>query len=307
MHLPHPARPYAGQETVVTQAGRPARARRALPSRPRTGCGQVMPRPARCSISPEEPGQLRRVHALFVERQDEVPGRGAQGEVAVLDPLGDAAEGHHRAQLIAFQEQGERLVRDLGVNRHPLLSRFRNAWSRAAPESGRHPWCQRARTAAMRQSGVRGQAVQDSGAGSLKMTSSSVTRRSSIPSGSGRLGGSASPAPAPRGRRRRQSGPGSFTPFISDQSRSRARGDQHGAGSAGPARRLRAGAGSCWSSGCRSRSPGSQSGATAFTRRLAVGGGVADILPLRPLDLWEPGAQDGPRSRPCRPRTASSG
>ncbi len=38
------------------QAGRPARLRRAAPSRARTGCGQVMPCRARCSIRPRNQG-----------------------------------------------------------------------------------------------------------------------------------------------------------------------------------------------------------------------------------------------------------
>jgi len=41
----------------------------------------------------EEPGELGRVDALFVEGEDVVAGGGAELVVAVFDALGDAAEG----------------------------------------------------------------------------------------------------------------------------------------------------------------------------------------------------------------------
>jgi hypothetical protein len=66
----------------------------------------------------EEPGQIVRIDALFVERQDEVAGRGAEGVVRVFDALGDAAEGDHGADVVAGQEGGQGVVGDLGVDGH---------------------------------------------------------------------------------------------------------------------------------------------------------------------------------------------
>ena len=69
----------------------------------------------------KEPGQLRRIHALFVQRQNEIARGGAQRVVAVLHTLGDAAERHHAADIVVCQERGQRLVGDLGVDRHAGL------------------------------------------------------------------------------------------------------------------------------------------------------------------------------------------
>ena len=76
----------------------------------------------------EEPGQLRRIDASFVQRQDEVARRRAQRVVAVLHTLGDAAERHHAADVVVRQKCRQGVVGDLGIDRHARIRpRERNA------------------------------------------------------------------------------------------------------------------------------------------------------------------------------------
>ena len=89
---------------VTIAAGRPA----SLPSVPPllffTGCGQVMPRAARCSISAEEERQVACGDALLVERQDEIAGAGVDQEIGILDALGDALVGQQLAEVVAGEK-----------------------------------------------------------------------------------------------------------------------------------------------------------------------------------------------------------
>ncbi len=94
--------------------------RRAWPSWPVTGSGQVDAACGQMAHQADEPGQLGRVHAALVEGQDVVALRGAQGVVAVLHTLGDAAEGDQGADVVLAQELGELAVGDLGIDRHAL-------------------------------------------------------------------------------------------------------------------------------------------------------------------------------------------
>ena len=102
-------------------ACRPHRCRSACPSLPCTGSGQTMPRRGQMLHQPEEPGQLRRVYPLLVQRQDVVARGGAQRVVGVLHPLGDAAERDHGAQVVFRQERRQGVVGDLGIDRHVRL------------------------------------------------------------------------------------------------------------------------------------------------------------------------------------------
>ena len=99
-------------------AGRPASRRSASPSRPSTGRGQADAVRGQVLHQAQEPRQFGRIHALLVERQDEVAGGGPQREVAVLDPLGDAAEGDQVADVVVGQEIGEGFVGNFGVDGH---------------------------------------------------------------------------------------------------------------------------------------------------------------------------------------------
>jgi hypothetical protein len=66
----------------------------------------------------QKPRQFGGIHALLVQRENEIPLRGLQRVIAVLDPLGDAAERHQRADIIARQKRLAGLVRDFRINRH---------------------------------------------------------------------------------------------------------------------------------------------------------------------------------------------
>jgi hypothetical protein len=67
---------------------------------------------------PEKPGQIGRVDALFVKREDEIAGRGFERVVAVLDALGDAAERHHAADIEQVEKLGQGVIGDFGINGH---------------------------------------------------------------------------------------------------------------------------------------------------------------------------------------------
>ncbi len=55
----------------------------------------------------QEPGQVVRIHALFVQRQNEIAVRRAQREVAVLHALRDAAKRHQIADPVLRQESAQ--------------------------------------------------------------------------------------------------------------------------------------------------------------------------------------------------------
>ena len=65
----------------------------------------------------------------FVQRQDEVALCRAECEIAVLDALGNAFAGNGRADVVLGEEAGQRIVRDLRIDRH------RHAFSQAASSS----------------------------------------------------------------------------------------------------------------------------------------------------------------------------
>jgi hypothetical protein len=66
---------------------------------------------------PEEERQVFRADPLFVERENELPGRGGQQEIAVLDAFGDAFDGGERADVVARQKLRLILVIEIGVDR----------------------------------------------------------------------------------------------------------------------------------------------------------------------------------------------
>jgi hypothetical protein len=116
---PHAAGPDAFEEGADRRrAAAELPQRRAVPARDRRRAGLAVPR--QVLHQPEEVGQLGRVHALLIERQDEVAAFGAQRVVGILDALRDAAEGEQPAEVVIAEEAAQRLVRDLGVDRHRL-------------------------------------------------------------------------------------------------------------------------------------------------------------------------------------------
>ena len=117
MLRPHPARPDARQEggdRRVPPAQVPQRG--AVAAAHRLRADQAVLR--QMLHQAEEPGQFRRVHPLFIQGQDEVAARGLQRVVGVFHALGDAAIGDHGADVVAGRKVRQRLVGDLGVNRH---------------------------------------------------------------------------------------------------------------------------------------------------------------------------------------------
>ncbi len=88
----HTARPHAGQEGG--DGGNLARPAGSAfwPSLARTGSGQEMPACCQMLHQPQEPGQVRRVHPLLVQGEDEIALCGPQRVIAVLHALGDAAD-----------------------------------------------------------------------------------------------------------------------------------------------------------------------------------------------------------------------
>jgi len=104
-------------------AGRPASQPSALPSRARTGCGQLSPRRGQMFHQAEKERQVRLVHALLVEREDEGAFLRAQQIVGVFDALGDALQREHGAEIVGGQKLRQILVRDFGIDGHGLLRR----------------------------------------------------------------------------------------------------------------------------------------------------------------------------------------
>ena len=104
-------------------AGRPASVLSASPHLFCSGCGQEMPRAARCVIRPRKNGRSSSRDALLIQRQDEIAGRGMQQEVGILDALGDALVGQQFADLVTCKEIRKLVGGNVGVNRHGRLRR----------------------------------------------------------------------------------------------------------------------------------------------------------------------------------------
>ncbi len=66
----------------------------------------------------KEERQVALGDALFIQRQDEVAGRGMQQEIGILDALGDALVGQQFAEIVMPQEFRKLVGGDVGVNRH---------------------------------------------------------------------------------------------------------------------------------------------------------------------------------------------
>jgi hypothetical protein len=75
----------------------------------------------------KEEWQVATLHALLIQRQDEIAALGMNKVVGVLDPFGDALERKQRADIIACQKIGKLLSGDIGIDSHPLLQRSQSA------------------------------------------------------------------------------------------------------------------------------------------------------------------------------------
>ena len=62
--------------------------------------------------------QVLGFHPLLVEGEDMLAAGGAQQEVGILDPFGDALERSHLADVVTRQKGAQRIVRDFGVDSH---------------------------------------------------------------------------------------------------------------------------------------------------------------------------------------------
>ena len=136
------ARPHAVEKGDDRRrpAGEPVAAR--LPARFLTGCGQVMPGRARCSISPRKNGRSLLGDALLVQRQDEMPAVGMQQEIGILDALGDALVGR-QARRYRSGEKPQFVGRDIGIDRH---GRYYAASGRSERGSGKNSFSSAAET-----------------------------------------------------------------------------------------------------------------------------------------------------------------
>ncbi len=114
---PRPAHRDALQERH--DHGRPAAELpegRAVAGADRLGAGEAVG--GQMLHQPEEERQVVQLHPLLVEGEDVGTRGGVQDEVGVLHPLGDALVGQEIADLVGGKEGGQRLVRNLGVDRH---------------------------------------------------------------------------------------------------------------------------------------------------------------------------------------------
>ena len=66
----------------------------------------------------DEERQILGFHPFLVEGEDVLAGGGAQQEVGILDPFGDALERGHLADVVKRQKGAQRIVRDFGVDSH---------------------------------------------------------------------------------------------------------------------------------------------------------------------------------------------
>ena len=215
------------------------------------------------------------------------PRFGAQRVVGVLHALGDAAEGEQFAEVVVEQEGAQRLVR--------------------APRC-RRPWVAAGASGALGERLVtRAVTGAWSAAGSLKVIRSSATTTSSMR----QVEALAQPRQHLLHQHFRGAGAGGDAEERDALERGRGRGRARAAPSpragsrrvpppppAGPSSR----------SWARPPPPSVRRAAgDRLHRRLAVGGGVADVLLGRRRDAGEAVAAARPRSPRCRPRRAWSG
>ena len=66
----------------------------------------------------EEIRQFSGVHALFIQRQDEIAGVGFHRVVGILDTFRNSAKGQQFTKRIIGQKGAQRLIRNLSINRH---------------------------------------------------------------------------------------------------------------------------------------------------------------------------------------------
>jgi hypothetical protein len=68
----------------------------------------------------EEERQIALLHPLLIERQDERAAISHDQVIRVLDALGDAFAGMHRAQIVIGDEGAQRIIGNLGIDCHEL-------------------------------------------------------------------------------------------------------------------------------------------------------------------------------------------
>jgi hypothetical protein len=73
----------------------------------------------------EEERQVVAVHPLLIKRQDELAAGRVDEEIGVLHPLGDAAIGLQRADVVVGEEGAEFGLVDVGVDGHSVSCSFR--------------------------------------------------------------------------------------------------------------------------------------------------------------------------------------
>ncbi len=76
------------------------------------------PLPRKMLHQAEKERQVRLLHPLLVEREDERPTASMQDEVRILGALGDALVGQQFANVVAAQERAEFGLGDVGIDGH---------------------------------------------------------------------------------------------------------------------------------------------------------------------------------------------
>ena len=105
-------------EEVDDRRGPPGEAAERLPAPVAHRLRAGQPAPGQVLHQAEEERQVGLPHPLLVQREDEGAAARVQEVIGVLDPLGDALAGQHRADVVGGDERRQLLVRDLRVDGH---------------------------------------------------------------------------------------------------------------------------------------------------------------------------------------------
>ena len=249
-----------------------ARRPRCRPFLSRTGCGQGMPRAARCSISPRKNGRSSAATRFSYSVRMKLPPVGLQIEIGILDALGDALEARERADVVAGEElrQSSRPKRRY---RRPCYAHSAASGPRSARGSGKNMSPRSAATSRRSQRSAR-RRLDDSSTSTSGAEAPAVTP--SVPTLANRVPVDVGGALQQHGVRTAVA-PGDFVQALRVGGIGRANHDH-----------------------------GVDDGRDLAHRLLPVGGGVADVLLVRARRCSESAASGTRRSPRCPAPTAWS-
>src|SRR5271170_1603011 len=106
--------------------------------------------------------QVLGFHPLLIEGENMLAAAGAQQEVGILDPFGDALERSRLPDIVTRQKGAQRIVRDFGVDSHvPPVEAAHRMRAMADPLSGVYKTGQSPSFVASRRSSGRVTAASD--------------------------------------------------------------------------------------------------------------------------------------------------